>query len=163
MPALSTLLLDSNKFHARSLLPRLKQLRLLTLNNNAIDTLEPLLATMQTNFPSLSFLSLLGNVACAHQSTGGTVAQYAHYRQQGVYNRCLAIVWLTSQVVIAKLSKLKHLDSQSISAHDRENIASASSTTTNHNDTKAEVSSPTSSSHRSPSILAVVEDLSEQP
>ena len=119
LPSLSSLLLDSNRFHARSQFPKLKQLRVLTLSNNNIgelpsratrcpvcsnpaphvDALEPLLTNLATSFPALSFLSLLGNGVCPHLSA--TSQQCSIYRQQGF---CVGACYSPRQ----KLTKRAH-------------------------------------------------------
>lgn len=54
MPFISSLLLDYNKLHSRSQFPKLKQLRVLTLNNNLIGLLLSLTLTLAL-FRQLSF------------------------------------------------------------------------------------------------------------
>lgn len=154
MPFLSSLLLDNNRLHARSPFPKLKQLRVLTLNNNQIgsfisfralpligrsstESLDPLLTNLSLACSTLSFLSLLGNACCPHASTvggAGNAGLYAAYRRRGSpssrANACQP--HMTELVrsrphhpVVAQLVKLKHLDSETIDAAERASIVAA--------------------------------------
>lgn len=93
---LRTLILDNNRITSSSRLPHLPKLIALYVNSNMITELEPFLDRLSECFPSLQYLSLLGNEACPYLSQ-----QAHHYYNYRIY-------------VISKLRKLSQLDSSPV-------------------------------------------------
>ncbi|XP_076074719.1 leucine-rich melanocyte differentiation-associated protein-like [Mytilus galloprovincialis] len=94
---LEELVLDNNRLSDDVVFPRLNHLHTLTLNKNCITDLYHLLDNLAENVPSLTYLSLLGNLACPNQlsSPDNDEEDYQRYRYYVLY----------------KLPKLKFLDS----------------------------------------------------
>ncbi|KAI5703524.1 hypothetical protein M8J76_005297 [Diaphorina citri] len=87
-PHLSELVLDNNHLGDYMVFPNLPNLHTLSLNKNNITDLEHLLLKIDTHFPNLRYLSLLGNSACPHQMTDSEKDEedYQRYRYFVLYN-----------------------------------------------------------------------------
>ncbi|XP_046392428.1 leucine-rich melanocyte differentiation-associated protein-like isoform X2 [Ischnura elegans] len=66
-PHLEELVLDNNLLNDAIHFPMLNKLHTLSLNKNKITNLDLLLTKVAHHFPRLTYLSLLGNVACPNQ------------------------------------------------------------------------------------------------
>ncbi|KAL1459012.1 hypothetical protein WDU94_011030 [Cyamophila willieti] len=104
-PHLSELILDNNHLGDHMVFPHLPNLHTLSLNKNNISDLENLLLKIDTHFPNLKYLSLLGNTACPHQliDTEKDEEDYQRYRYFVLYN----------------LPQLQFLDSRPVKNHER--------------------------------------------
>ena len=102
---LEELVLDNNKLDDSCLFPLIATLKSLTLNNNKLVDLNSLINKLSKAFPSLTYLSLLGNKACPinFSSPDFTVSEYEHYR---CYIACL-------------LPSLKFLDWKAVTTAER--------------------------------------------
>ncbi|KAL5018338.1 hypothetical protein ScPMuIL_004060 [Solemya velum] len=100
---LEELVLDSNMINDSVYIPSLKRLQTLTLNKNQLTNLESLLEQIQNKLPSLTYLSLLGNMACPNQLSceDKDEEDYQRYRYYVLY--CLPnLKFLDSSAVKAK-------------------------------------------------------------
>ncbi|CAL1528974.1 unnamed protein product [Lymnaea stagnalis] len=99
---LKELVLDNNELDDSVVFPHLKDLQTLTINKNKIRDLTALLDQLESSFPNLNYLSLLGNEACPNQlsSSDKDEEDYQRYRYYVLY----------------RLSKLKFLDSTQVSS-----------------------------------------------
>ncbi len=77
----------------------LPKLHTLMLNKNRIESIDDFLRLVETHFPSIKYLSLLGNTACPNELVDKDDDDYKRYR---LY-------------VIHKLPQLKFLDSRPVS------------------------------------------------
>lgn len=102
---LRILILDNNYISSFSKLPFLPKLDVLYVNCNLITELEPFVESLSLNFPSLQYLSLLGNEACPR------FTKEHYYYNYRIY-------------VISKLRKLTHLDSSLVSPEERKHSLS---------------------------------------
>ena len=75
---LHTLILDNNQISSTSNFPRLPKLTALYVNCNLVTVLEPFIEKIKNFFPSLQYLSLLGNEACPAFTKGPH--HYYNYR-----------------------------------------------------------------------------------
>jgi len=82
---LSTLQLDRNGLTDIGDMPKLAQLKTLWLNNNNIKNLNPLLATLKKQCPSLEYLSLLFNPICPTLDAS-TEQLHKRYRLTVIYH-----------------------------------------------------------------------------
>ncbi|XP_074647861.1 leucine-rich melanocyte differentiation-associated protein-like [Tubulanus polymorphus] len=64
---LEELVLDNNKINNNTEIPPLENLHTLMLNKNQISDLDVLIDKIRTSLPSLTYISLLGNLACPNQ------------------------------------------------------------------------------------------------
>lgn len=105
-PHLSELILDNNHLGDFMVFPHLPNLHTLSLNKNNISDLEHLLSKIETHFPNLRYLSLLGNAACPHQMTDSEKDEedYQRYRYFVLYN----------------LPQLQFLDSRKVKPDERQ-------------------------------------------
>lgn len=103
-PKIKELILDNNDIGDDVLFPKLLTLKTLSLNNNKMSDLESLIKKIKCSFPNLTFLSLLGNIACPNQLSDISKDDddYQRYRYY----------------VIHYLSKLQFLDSASVTAEE---------------------------------------------
>lgn len=103
---LEELVLDNNKLCDSILVPRLPNLKILSLNKNNIRNLDLLLTKIAQNLSSLHYLSLLGNAACPNQLSDADKDEedYQRYRFYVLYH----------------LPGLKFLDSRSVSSEEHE-------------------------------------------
>ncbi|KAK3609641.1 hypothetical protein CHS0354_028845 [Potamilus streckersoni] len=110
-PNLEELILDNNELGDDAHFPTLKLLHTLTLNKNKLTNLEQLLQNIQNNLPNLTYLSLLGNIACPNQLSAQDKDEedYQRYRYYVLY----------------RLPSLKFLDSTTVS---KEELAEAKRT-----------------------------------
>ncbi|KAL3877599.1 hypothetical protein ACJMK2_035295 [Sinanodonta woodiana] len=110
-PNLEELVLDNNELGDDVQFPTLTFLHTLTLNKNKLTNLEQLLQNIQNNLPQLTYLSLLGNIACPNQLSAKDKDEedYQRYRYY----------------VLHRLPSLKFLDSTSVS---KEELAEAKRT-----------------------------------
>lgn len=97
---LEELILDSNCIDDNTKFPKLNWLQTLTLNKNKINNLENLICKVKTAFPSLKYLSLLGNGACPNELSclENSASDYQRYRYY----------------VLSELQHLKFLDSSPV-------------------------------------------------
>jgi len=101
---LTTIILDHNNLNSEVQFPRMPRLTTLWMNHNAVDKLHPLMENIHKAFPSIKFLSIMGNVAAPSYLNGGTYYEYLQYR---LY-------------VISWLQKLEYLDDRPVSQDQRE-------------------------------------------
>lgn len=118
------LILDDNLIDDNCSFPAIAQLATLSLNKNRITDIERLIGRVSVSYPQLRFLSLLGNRACPNELVSGDEDDYRRYR-------CVAgPACLPAPVpaptrpprrlfVIARLPKLRFLDSRSVTAEER--------------------------------------------
>ncbi|KAJ8318513.1 hypothetical protein KUTeg_003604 [Tegillarca granosa] len=97
---LEELVLDNNMIGDATEFPKLKSLHTLTMNKNNLTNLDHLLDSLEKCFPSLTYLSLLGNIACPNQLSclDKDEEDYKRYRNYVLY----------------RLPKLKFLDSSPV-------------------------------------------------
>ncbi|KAI6659752.1 Leucine-rich repeat-containing protein C10 [Oopsacas minuta] len=85
---LKELVLDNNVITDGGFdLPQMPQLELLSLNKNKLEDLDVVLSKIRKNCPDLSYLSLLGNIACPSELLGGEEDEndYQRYRYFVLY------------------------------------------------------------------------------
>lgn len=106
---LEELILDNNKLGDTLTFPYLPYLRTLSLNNNQITDLEPLMDKILERLPSLSYLSLLSNKACPNELSDidKDDSDYQRYRY----------------FVLYKLRNLRFLDSRRVTSLERSEAA----------------------------------------
>ncbi|XP_071952933.1 leucine-rich melanocyte differentiation-associated protein-like [Antedon mediterranea] len=104
--SLQELILDNNEIDDQVRIPNFTQLHTLMLNKNKITDLEVLLEQLKTQLPALTYISLLGNIACPNElsSSDKDEEDYKRYRYLVLYN----------------LPKLKFLDSKQVTRKERE-------------------------------------------
>ncbi|XP_013414951.1 leucine-rich melanocyte differentiation-associated protein [Lingula anatina] len=104
-PNLEELILDNNEVDDSINIPQMTKLHTISLNKNRISDLESLLEQINKNCPSLTFLSLLGNVACPNQlsSLDKDDDDYRRYRMYVLY----------------RVPRLKFLDSSPVKEAER--------------------------------------------
>ncbi|XP_064638009.1 leucine-rich melanocyte differentiation-associated protein-like [Lineus longissimus] len=102
---LEELILDNNDLGDSVIFPVMKNLHTLMLNKNRIVSLDNLVDKIQASLPSLTYLSLLGNIACPNQlsSFDKDEEDYQRYR---VY-------------LLHRLPKLKFIDSTPVKNDER--------------------------------------------
>lgn len=102
---LTELVLDNNVLSDPSEFRFNSQLKTLSLNKNCFENLDFLISSIEQCYPTLTFLSLLGNPACPDQITNPDKDDddYQRYRYY----------------VIHKLRQLRFLDSRAITASER--------------------------------------------
>lgn len=103
---LRELVLDNNELQDASEFRFNAQLCTLSLNKNRFDNLEHLVSCIEQCYPSLTFLSLLGNPACPDQISNPDKDDDDDYQRYRYY-------------VIHKLHRLKFLDSRAVSSAER--------------------------------------------
>lgn len=103
---LRELVLDNNDLRDASEFRFNAQLTTLSLNKNHFDNLDYLVSCIEQCYPSLTFLSLLGNPACPDQISNPDKDDDDDYRRYRYY-------------VIHKLRSLKFLDSRAVSGAER--------------------------------------------
>lgn len=101
--SLDSLILDNNELKDGLIFPTAPNLKTLSLNNNKITDIEPLVASIKTSFPSVQFLSMLKNPACPNSLVGGDEDDYKRYRLR----------------VVHLLPQLKFLDSSPVTAAEK--------------------------------------------
>lgn len=81
---LESLVADSNMISDADLpnLPGIPGLKTLSLNHNAIQSLLAFIGFVNVKYPALVFVSLLGNMCCPSEVSGGSEEQYSAYRLQ---------------------------------------------------------------------------------
>lgn len=97
------LILDNNNLGDDITFPVIPRLRTLTLNKNQISDTEGLLKQLKSCYPSLTFLSLLGNAACPNELVLKDEDDYKRYRYYVLFN----------------LPNLKFLDSRPVTEAER--------------------------------------------
>lgn len=102
-PLLEILVMDSNKLTSTSLIPHHKNLRVLSVNDNMIDSLPNFISNVGSALPKLTHLSMLKNGACPNFFNGGTPRTYQDYRHY----------------VISKIPGLTTLDSTEVTEEER--------------------------------------------
>ncbi|XP_070543984.1 leucine-rich melanocyte differentiation-associated protein-like isoform X2 [Ptychodera flava] len=104
-PELEELILDNNDLDDNLQFPSMTNLRTLTLNKNKITDIDGFVAKVRDNLPSLTYLSLLGNIACPNElsSSDKDEEDYQRYRF----------------FVIFRLNNLKFLDSKPVTTAER--------------------------------------------
>jgi len=100
---LTHLVVDNNQLTESQVFPQLRNLNTLWVNNNNISDLERFLTEVAAKCPSLTYLSMMKNPACPNYFTGKDSDDYRRYRQ----------------LVLARLPKLKFLDSSAVTASER--------------------------------------------
>ncbi|XP_037273874.1 leucine-rich melanocyte differentiation-associated protein [Rhipicephalus microplus] len=103
---LRELVLDNNELRDASEFRFNAQLSTLSLNKNYFDNLDYLVSCIQQCYPSLTFLSLLGNPACPDQISNPDRDDDEDYQRYRYY-------------VIHKLRQLKFLDSRAVTSVER--------------------------------------------
>ncbi|XP_033123097.1 leucine-rich melanocyte differentiation-associated protein-like [Anneissia japonica] len=103
---LQELVLDNNEIDDQVRIPRLPQLHTLMINKNKITDLEVLLEQLKKQLPCLTYISLLGNIACPNELSASDKDEEDYKRY-----RCL---------VLYHLPNLKFLDSKRITKRERE-------------------------------------------
>lgn len=103
LPSLDILVMDSNKLTSTSLVPHHSNLRVLSLNDNQIESLPNFICNLGSALPNLTHLSMLKNGACPNFFNGGTPKTYQDYRH----------------FVISKIPKLITLDSSEVTDEER--------------------------------------------
>lgn len=103
LPALEILVMDSNKLTATSPIPHHKNLRVLSVNDNLIESLPNFVGSVGSALPSLTHLSMLKNGACPNFFNGGTPRTYQDYRHY----------------VLSKIPRLVTLDSTEVTEEER--------------------------------------------
>ncbi|KJE89301.1 leucine-rich repeat-containing protein C10 [Capsaspora owczarzaki ATCC 30864] len=101
--SLRELVVDNNELGDGLAFPAQKELDTLTLNNNRITNVDQLLETLVKSCPKLTYLSLLGNLACPNELVAKDEEDYQRYRYYVLY----------------KLPNLKFLDSRTVTAAER--------------------------------------------
>eukprot|EP00055_Hartaetosiga_balthica_P017961 m.125821 g.125821 ORF g.125821 m.125821 type:complete len:294 (-) comp9433_c4_seq1:1649-2530(-) len=96
--ALEELILDNNAIEMLSLPQPLPRLHTLSLNKNEISNIDTLLATLREATPNLTYLSLLGNLACPNELVEKEEKDYQRYRY----------------LVLHHIPSLKFLDSRKV-------------------------------------------------
>eukprot|EP00056_Hartaetosiga_gracilis_P010684 m.159248 g.159248 ORF g.159248 m.159248 type:complete len:281 (+) comp13366_c4_seq3:2975-3817(+) len=104
---LRELVLDNNSIETLVLPEPMLHLQTLSMNKNNIVDIDKLINTIQTFAPNLTFLSLLGNIACPNELVEKEETDYQRYRY----------------LVLHSLPKLKFLDSRKVSAEECETAA----------------------------------------
>ncbi|XP_071455394.1 leucine-rich melanocyte differentiation-associated protein-like [Hetaerina americana] len=104
-PNLEELVLDNNLLNDSIHFPRLNKLHTLSLNKNKITNLDLLLTKASNHFPKLTYLSILGNVACPNQLSDSEKDE-EDYRRYRYY-------------VLHHLPGLQFLDSSRVSLEER--------------------------------------------
>ena len=104
-PALEEIILDNNAISVVDVVDQFPKVKLLSLNNNVISELEDFLSSLERLFPTLSYLSCLGNPCCPDQLTDAenTEDDYRRYRYY----------------VIFRLPNLKFLDSKPVTPKEK--------------------------------------------
>ncbi|KAL1417432.1 hypothetical protein MTO96_006175 [Rhipicephalus appendiculatus] len=103
---LRELVLDNNELRDASEFRFNAQLATLSLNKNCFDNLDYLVSCIEQCYPSLTFLSLLGNPACPDQISNPDRDDDDDYQRYRYY-------------VIHKLRQLKFLDSRAVTSGER--------------------------------------------
>ncbi|XP_049273649.1 leucine-rich melanocyte differentiation-associated protein-like [Rhipicephalus sanguineus] len=103
---LRELVLDNNELRDASEFRFNAQLTTLSLNKNCFDNLDYLVSCIEQCYPSLTFLSLLGNPACPDQISNPDRDDDDDYQRYRYY-------------VIHKLRQLKFLDSRAVTSGER--------------------------------------------
>ncbi|KAH6942066.1 hypothetical protein HPB50_000249 [Hyalomma asiaticum] len=103
---LRELVLDNNELREASEFRFNAQLTTLSLNKNCFDNLDYLVSCIEQCYPSLTFLSLLGNPACPDQISNPERHDDDDYQRYRYY-------------VIHKLWRLKFLDSRAVTSAER--------------------------------------------
>ncbi|XP_075559151.1 leucine-rich melanocyte differentiation-associated protein-like [Dermacentor variabilis] len=103
---LRELVLDNNQLRDASEFRFNAQLTTLSLNKNCFDNLDYLVSCIEQCYPSLTFLSLLGNPACPDQISNPDRDDDDDYQRYRYY-------------VIHKLRQLKFLDSRAVASAER--------------------------------------------
>eukprot|EP00128_Syssomonas_multiformis_P011621 Colp12_sorted_trinity150504_noHs@23637 len=100
---LRELVLDNNEFTSEFEIPKLTNLRSLSINNNKISDLETFIEKLVNNCPNLTYLTMLGNTACPNELVSGKDEKdYQRYRHY--------VLW--------RLPKLRFLDSRPVSSQE---------------------------------------------
>lgn len=112
-PYLEELICDNNLLTEESKYPELHNLKLLSCNKNRIKNIHIFIDKVKALFPSLTYLSLLGNEACPNELIDENKDEYdyAKYRKY----------------VIHRLPSLKFLDCYEITQTEREQVTKNSS------------------------------------
>ncbi|XP_019644584.1 PREDICTED: leucine-rich repeat-containing protein C10orf11 homolog isoform X1 [Branchiostoma belcheri] len=86
-PELEELIVDNNALDNGLVLPRLPTLHTLMINKNRITDLEDFLDKLDSSCPNLTYLSLLGNVACPNELSAEDKDEedYQRYRHYVLY------------------------------------------------------------------------------
>ena len=103
LPSLEILVLDSNKLSSTSLIPHHKNLRVLSINDNQIESLPNFVCNVGSALPNLTHISMLKNGACPNFFNGGTPRTYQDYRHY----------------VISRIPTLTSLDSTEVTEEER--------------------------------------------
>ncbi|CAF1308001.1 unnamed protein product [Adineta ricciae] len=117
-PNLEELILDDNQLddvHTR--FPKLPNLQTLTLNKNRFQDIYKLVDQLRQAYPTLIYLSLLGNEACPYRissvsSNGADLNSFAQDRLEEEYQRY-------RHLLIFRIPTLKFLDARDINANER--------------------------------------------
>jgi len=103
-PNLHSLVVDNNILVSdQSLIPVIKSLQTLWVNNNNISDLKLFMDCISKSFPNLTYLSMLKNPACPNYFTGKDFEDYKRYRLYVMY----------------RMKKLKFLDYSPVSDEER--------------------------------------------
>jgi hypothetical protein len=102
--SLQELILDNNGLVDGIVFPLLPRLHTLSLNKNSLKELDPLLNAIEKSFPSLSFLSLLGNEVCSNELVAKDEDDYQRFRHAVLY----------------RLPGIKFLDSRPVTTSERQ-------------------------------------------
>mmetsp|Transcript_17002 Transcript_17002/g.54528 ORF Transcript_17002/g.54528 Transcript_17002/m.54528 type:complete len:270 (+) Transcript_17002:72-881(+) len=105
-----TLILDRNELSSVDALPRMPSLGTLWLNNNTLTSLEGVLTVLADRCPQLTYLSMLGNPCCPMLDDGPV---------DEVERR----IHLYRVSVVARLPRLRFLDSRAVTTAEREAAA----------------------------------------
>eukprot|EP01147_Barroeca_monosierra_P007444 gene7444-9786_t len=84
--AVSELILDNNGLKDGLSLPPMIQLKTLSLNKNELTDVEMLIEEIKEKTPNISYLSLLGNVACPNELNENEEEDYRRYRRLVLYH-----------------------------------------------------------------------------
>lgn len=116
-PNLEELIIDDNKLNdVDTIFPKLPHLHTLMINKNRFQDIHQLVDQLRQAYPSLTYLSLLGNEACPYQilsndspASDDTFSQYYRDEEYRRYRHLL----------IFRIPTLKFLDAQEISSNER--------------------------------------------
>ncbi|XP_053357445.1 leucine-rich melanocyte differentiation-associated protein isoform X2 [Clarias gariepinus] len=78
---LSTLILDGNNYSTHVKFPYMPSLTTLWINKNKISNLPIIVEEIRCKFPNVKILSMMNNEAAPSYFNGGSLTQYADYRQ----------------------------------------------------------------------------------